>query len=270
LLIDYPGGWRSTRSTRAAIRRERWDLCIDLTTDYHLKPAWLAAASGAPIRVGFENSGRERFFNLVIPKLDSEHMADRFRRPLEVLGITSGNRSMSFIVPNIDVTLPAARPGQRRVGLHPGAAHPTQRWPVDHFASLARKIAGAGDQCLVLGRECEKDIVGEIVLKSGGAAIPVPLSGDILEFATILKSLDLLVCNNSGPLHLAGLLEVPTVSFMGPTVKERWWPRGAKARVLRRDELPCIGCNLGYCRIRTHACMKEITPEMAFEEVSSC
>ena len=104
----------------------------------------------------------------------------------------------------------------------------------------------------------------------GGAALAVITRGDILEFAAVLSRMALLICNNSGPLHLAGLLGVPTISFMGPTIKTRWWPRGPRSEVMRRDQLPCIGCNRGYCRIQTHACMTEITPDQAFQVYQRC
>jgi ADP-heptose:LPS heptosyltransferase len=48
---------------------------------------------------------------------------------------------------------------------------------------------------------------------------------------------------------------------MGPTVKELWMPVGEEHHVLREDDLPCIGCNTGYCKIKTHDCMRRIKPE---------
>ncbi len=268
-LFDYPTNLFSVGAVGAAIRKHRWQIAIDLTTDYHLAPALLAAASRARIRIGFEDAGRGRLFDIAIAPDETEHMLYRFRRPMEALGIEWQNPPRPD-VPAIPVDVPAKQPGQRRIGLHPGATHWTQRWPPEYFAALARKIEEGGDQCLVLGLQSEWKLANEIAARSGGAAIPQQISHNILSLVSVLRSLDLLICNNSGPLHLADLLQVPTLSFMGPTVKERWWPVDAKAQVLRRDDLPCIGCNKGYCRVGTHACMREITPEMAFEAFRAC
>jgi ADP-heptose:LPS heptosyltransferase len=54
---------------------------------------------------------------------------------------------------------------------------------------------------------------------------------------------------------------------MGPSVKERWSPRGNMHRVLRMNDLPCIGCNRGSCSMQTHDCMRLITPEKVMERI---
>ena len=93
------------------------------------------------------------------------------------------------------------------------------------------------------------------------------LTTDIRLFAARLSHCRLLVCNNSGPLHVASALGIPTVSFMGPTVRQRWVPRGERHVVLRVDDLPCIGCNAGICRVGTHDCMRNIRPERVMEVI---
>jgi len=71
-----------------------------------------------------------------------------------------------------------------------------------------------------------------------------------------LNRCNLLLCNNSGPLHVASALGVPTVSTMGPTIPHLWWPIGGIHTVLRKD-LPCSPCQRGRCK--WHDCMKLIT-----------
>ena len=265
-LFPYPAGAASLLAVLADLRKHDWHLAIDLTTDYHLLPVFLVSQSRARIRLGFENAGRERFFDIALPFHERVHMMDQFCAPLKILGHESQVPLPPFDIPVLPLPFPAKNGSRRRIGFHPGATHWTQRWPLAYFADLAREIHEAGDQVLVLGSESERLMLEEIAEGSRGAATPIVFGGDILRFAATLKELDLLVCNNSGPLHLAGLLGVPTISFMGPTAKERWWPLGSPAQVLRQENLPCIGCNLSYCKIRTHACMTGLTPKMAFSE----
>jgi ADP-heptose:LPS heptosyltransferase len=77
-------------------------------------------------------------------------------------------------------------------------------------------------------------------------------------FLALIDRLDLLLCNNSGPMHVACALQTPTVSTMGPTLPEKWWPQGKGHRVVHK-QLPCMPCNEGYCRIKTHDCMIQIS-----------
>ena len=72
------------------------------------------------------------------------------------------------------------------------------------------------------------------------------------------------MCNNSGPLHLAAALGVPTVSMMGPTDPVLWWPNGDDQIVIRKDA-GCGPCSLGRCG--PHKCMDLITVEEVFEKV---
>ena len=65
--------------------------------------------------------------------------------------------------------------------------------------------------------------------------------------------------------NLAGLPGIPTLSFMGPTVKDRWSPLGRNSIVLRRDGIPCIGCNRGTCRTGARECMTGISPDRAYD-----
>jgi ADP-heptose:LPS heptosyltransferase len=82
-----------------------------------------------------------------------------------------------------------------------------------------------------------------------------------------MSQLHLMVCNNSGPLHLAAAMQVPTVSFMGPTNAQRWWPVGPMHRVLRIEDLQCLGCEEGVCPKGNLECLRRINVRMAVEAV---
>ena len=76
-------------------------------------------------------------------------------------------------------------------------------------------------------------------------------------WAALLQRMDILICNNSGPMHIAAAVGTPTISFMGPTQYPRWKPWG-EGHIIVRKNIPCIGCNNGFCRIKTHECMQRI------------
>jgi heptosyltransferase II len=252
LLLDF--------DESVQLRSRLWDAAIDLTRDYHLKPALISASTGAPIRIGFEYGGRGRYFNVALALPETEHSARTYARPFKLIGMDEDIADLN----GLSLSLPDL--GDRyTVGIHPGAHHGTQRWPADYFAQLIRMLHLEGNTCVVFGAANEQRLAESIVEGSGRVA-RLLITNDTMRLASAIRNVDILVCNNSGPLHLAGLVGTPTLSFMGPTVKEKWWPLAGNAVVLRRDQLPCIGCNLGHCKIRTHACMMEITPAAAFAE----
>jgi ADP-heptose:LPS heptosyltransferase len=155
------------------------------------------------------------------------------------------------------------------IGIHPGAHYPTQRWPSEYYAALIETVGRSQDRppVILFAGPGDEEIYADIVARVSCTLFPCP-APNLRHFLALVSRCRILICNNSGPLHLAVAAGVPTLSTMGPTEKEVWQPRGEDHMILRRDELPCIGCNSGYCLIRTHACMREITPEMMMEALS--
>ena len=82
----------------------------------------------------------------------------------------------------------------------------------------------------------------------------------------VVGACDLFIGNNSGPLHVAGALGVPTVSVMGPSDPLRFSPRGFADRVLRR-ELPCSPCRRARCW--HHTCLRSIEADEVCEQAEA-
>ncbi len=159
-----------------------------------------------------------------------------------------------------------------KVVLCPGAEYgPAKRWGLKNFAAVGAhfqrnhgftvQILGApGD--IETARELETELRGvggvpesAVVNKTGGTTLE--------EFMAELDSARLVVCNDSGAMHLASSLGVPTVTVFGST-EPRWTgPMGAHATVLRRH-VPCSPCFLRTCPLDLR-CFKAITPDMAIE-----
>lgn len=257
-----------------ALRRERFDLAIDPLIGSDVLSAALALASGAPLRVGFGGAGRELFFNRpVAPPENGRHVVDATLDLLAAVGIGAAERT-----PRIRPSAGALAWARRWVtvhaegdltliGLHPGAHYPSQRWPAEHYArlidALRRErlglpvlIGGPGDAAVI-----------HTIAASARRGFAVHVGDDLERSFALIAQMALLVCNNSGPLHAAAALGVPTVSFIGPTHAGRWWPRGEAQRVLRVEGLGCLGCEAGRCPRGDHACLRRIPPEAALAAV---
>jgi lipopolysaccharide heptosyltransferase II len=249
------------------LRSHHFDLAIDPYTDYELKTAWLAGMSGADHRIGYAAFGREFFFNCPAPIVEGHrHFIDLTLDLLKRIGILSENRNPAIDL-EADEQVWAGQwlqekgfQGKIVFAIHPGAYYETQRWLPEYYAELIRLIQRQTPfEAVLLGGPSDT-IVVEDVLARLNDPVCVCIQDDLRKFLAILSQCQLLVCNNSGPLHCATALKIPTISFMGPTVKELWMPVGEEHHVLREDDLPCIGCNLGYCKIKTHDCMRRIKP----------
>jgi len=241
----------------------RYDLAIDFTPDESLRGALLARASRARHRVGFRAAGRQVGFSMRGPRADPRrHVLDLNRGLLETLGVaTKTTHPILYVTAQergaAQARLAALGAAAPRVALHPGGHYATQRWSPECFAELIGLLTGrTGAACVVLAGPDEQELCRRICAATPDALSPGPTT--VREMMALIASCDLFIGNNSGPLHVATALGLPTVSVMGPTDPLRFAPRGPADRVLRRD-LPCSPCHRARCW--HHTCLRSIEPD---------
>ena len=274
VVYDRTASMAARAAVLRGLREGRYDLAVDPLDDWDLEPALIAAWSAAPVRIGYAGAGREVFFNRILerPRIPAPAV-DVALRVLQPLGIRTADRKPQIALLEQEKAQAGQWLAERLnggapvVGIHPGATYGTQRWMPDYFVELADRLAKEGAAVMLLGGPSDGALVERIAGRMRSRSAIRVVAGNLRRFCALLWHCRLLVCNNSGPLHVACSLDVPTVSFMGPTVMERWYPAGEGHTVLRKGNLPCIGCNSGRCRVGTHDCMRLITPSDAFESV---
>jgi len=274
LVFNSAGEWKEWIKTIRRLRIGAYDLAIDPYQNYASKTAVVSFLSGARFRIGYESYGRGIFYNIaILPRKDPLHQVDIALDALKPIGINNADRSPEMFLSEEEkrMGLDWIRencPGRKRIiGVHPGAFYSTQRWPAEYFSELIQEVQKRGEYDVILfGGPGDAFIIDEIrsCLDQKPA---LHLGNDLRWFAAILFHCNMLICNNSGPLHIAAALGIPTLSFMGPTVKETWSPIGPKHKIMRMDNLPCIGCNSGICFIKTHDCMRLLSPSMVMNEI---
>jgi heptosyltransferase-2 len=256
------------------LRGYGFDLAIDPYPDYELRTALISLLSGATRRIGYASYGREVFFNLNRPGLvKDKHLVDLTLDIVKPLGVMSNDKRPEIFLTEDEkewarnwlIERGAGR--KPMIGIHPGGYYETQRWPPERFGDIANHLKEGGySDVVIFGGPEEEGLVDRICLMINSEGLAY-VGDNLRRFAALVHSCHVFICNNSGPLHIAVALYIPTISFMGPTDKDRWTPIGNIHKVLRIDDLPCIGCNLGYCKIKTHDCMRLITPSMVLEAV---
>jgi ADP-heptose:LPS heptosyltransferase len=148
----------------------------------------------------------------------------------------------------------------------PGASRPAKRWSPERFADIARRLRGERNlKSIVIGTPQETSLVGEVVSRSEGAAVSAAGKLDVWGMVELLRLAKLCVTNDTGPLHIASALRVPTVAIFSPCVPPTWWfPAGNDLRVLFSLR-PCSPCFATECE---HAnCLSDITSEDVWSAV---
>lgn len=274
--LTRPGGlWHSIRELQEfapdwAIDAEQWTRFTPL----------LAYLSGAPRRAGFRTPGQGRHFPFTDPVLHrrGRHEVECFLDLVRTLGVESRDNHLELFLDQAArdqvealLRLHGLETHHPLVVLHPGCGKHGKRreWAPDKYARLADLLVERYRARIVLtGDPAERPLAQEI---AGRMAVPPLVAAgetDVRELAALIARSDLVVCGNTGALHLAAAAGVPTVALHGPTDPAKWGPWGIPAQVVRLG-LSCSPClYLGHeYGCRAAPCMGEMTVQTVWEAV---
>ena len=159
-------------------------------------------------------------------------------------------------------------PAKPLLGLSPGANWATKRWPEDRFADLARRALQAGVQVAVQGSDDERALASAVVNAAPGA---VDLSGrlDLKALGGFIARCAAFVANDSGPMHLARALGVPTLALFGSTDPEMFEFAGHRALFAGVECSPCSFFGRRSCPRGHFRCMLDLDAEGAWRALES-
>ena len=263
LAFDRRGGVRTALMFAHDLRRRRFDLVIDLQG--LLRTGLMCAATRAGRRVGLSTAreGAGWFYTDVVRVAEPEHMhaVDRYWLLADALG--AGHVAKQFHVPVsaearswVDATLRALpRPW---LAVAPGARWVTKRWPPAHFAEL---VHGAqrryGGSAVLVGSADDAALTRDIAWQVAGPVRDLAGCTTLPQLAAVLECADVVLANDSGPLHVAAALGRPVVAPYTCTKISKHGPYGQDAAIASR--VPCQGSYLKRCG--SLACLAELTPD---------
>ena len=165
-------------------------------------------------------------------------------------------------------------PGKRRarsanekevttIVIHVSAGTEAKRWRISHQRELVRQICRRGDSQVVLVGGRSDCAIGRRISAGFSTSHVRNLTGKltVLELAALMKKAQLFIGGDSGPAHIAGWADIPTVVlFSGTNRMEQWRPPGKRVQVVH-EPVTCMPCHQKCCPFSDHPCMERITPE---------
>lgn len=234
------------------------------------RSAWEVWRSGAARRIGYRGQWRSLLLAPGYPqKIDMmhQHHRDYFLNLAEQAGVSVEQREVRLSVDTGEATAGEALmranglDPEKTVCVAPGAQFGgAKRYPSDAYAEVLQKLSGEGWQILVLGTPAERDI-GDRCL--AGVTTPHRNSSgktSLRQALQLLAACRLLLCNDSGLMHVAAGMGRPVVGIFGATDPERTAPSGAKVRVLYRPA-DCSPCLQRECSVEGHPCMINVSAQ---------
>lgn len=254
-------------ATIAALRRESFAEAVVLPNSF--RSAWLPFRARIPYRWGYAADARGLLLRPALPRPRRDrHQVEDYRELIAALDAPPPE-SWSPRLELPETLRDAGRdrlhragidPGTPLVGLFPGAEFgPSKRWPWRRFAALAtelrRRLSGA--RLVIVAGPKEVWLAVRVHEESGKLHPVVGPDLDLAALAGLLAHLDLLVTNDSGPMHLAASVGVRCVALFGPTDPDRTRPIGAGHRVLYTDRW-CSPCFRRRCPLLHHRCLRDL------------
>jgi len=154
------------------------------------------------------------------------------------------------------------------VGLNVSASKewPTKNWPLDHMAKLCDILGQKNIRVILTGEKKDASLSRKLIAKARAKPASFVGKTSILQLAALIKRCQVYISPDSAPLHVAAGMQVPVIAFFGPTDARRHMPPVDKSVILHKP-MKCSPCYSGVCKIQTHACMNEISPEEVARKV---
>ncbi len=286
-FIQTQSSGKARRKSRSElvqrIHQESFDAGILLTGSF--STAWELYRANIPIRIGFKTHFRSPLLThpIDLPSdIEAEHLVITYQRLLNELYTPKNDKDQSLPQKIYDPALTLSDdeiqkarrtlesfdilPHHILIGINPGAAYGSAKcWPKERFRLVTETlITDPRARIIYFGDLNGKPLVDEICARLSPRVVNLAGKTSLRELMAHISLLNLLVTNDSGPMHLASALGVPTVSLFGSTNPYKTGP-WAFGHILYR-KVACSPCYLRKCPI-DFRCMYEITPKMVLETI---
>lgn len=263
------------------LRRREFGIAILLQNAFDA--ALIAWLSGIPERIGYSRDLRRPLLTKAIPVDQSvykRHQVYYYLNLLNSIGIETEDTQPYIYLTHeerlwvrslLDRSFITKHP-PLLIGFNPGATYgPSKRWPTGRFAELAlRIISELNGRIVIFGSASEVNIANEIIkqLETQDSRLKTNLlmmagKTNLRELAAFISECNVFITNDSGPMHMASALFVPTVAIFGSTDASTTSPFGKGHKVVTRN-LPCSPCLERECPEGHLKCMTDITVDEVF------
>ncbi len=289
--LRYSDGLLAWVNRAREIRETRYDMIINEFHSHSWRLALLVAASGSPWRVGHVTSPgwSHRFsrfsfvFNIPVAMREDEHEVERYLDLVAAAGAarTSQSQARPFVYlaegdrqfARRFFNASALQDAPTIIGVQPGtsATMRWKQWPLERYRELIERILEETLEARIVlfGSAGEKEMIEGLARGLGSRVTVAAGKTTVKQVAALIEKCDMLICNDSGLMHVAVAVGTPVVAIYGPTDIRRTAPLGDEHTVIRH-ELPCSPCfrlegdeQIHLCP--HHDCLMTITTDEVFQ-----
>jgi heptosyltransferase-2 len=239
------------------------------------KAALLPFLAGIPVRIGFRGEGR-LLLTEARPDADRRQIPEQAR--FATLALPAGAPLPALPPPRLEIPPGLAAATLEALGLvaepaplllAPGAEYgPSKRWPVEHFAALARRLGAPDRPVWVVGGPADRGAGAAIAGAAGAAVHDLTGRTTLAQAVALLGLAQAVVSNDSGLMHVAAALGRRQVALYGSSDPRRTPPLNPAARILSLG-LDCSPCLKRDCPLGHHRCLRDLPPEQVIAALAA-
>ena len=269
-VISFPRRqfWSQAPALFRAVRGKHYDIIVDLQG--LLKSAIVARFARGKTRIGpsFHREGARLLYDAVAGRRDkNRHAVDENLDIVRYLGLPVLPVSFPVNIPTLEVNDP-----KPRIGLIPVSRRANKNWPLASFSETARILQSQlGASLYLFGSQADNKVCESIrqkLMATSPGLVVRNLAGQtsLIGMGQWFKQMDLVIANDSGPLHMAVALGSPVIALFGPTDPRRTGPYGGEEGVFTSD-VACRPCFDKVCGLKSLECMDRIPVSQVVEAV---
>jgi len=243
-----------------SVRRKKLDSVVCLSECF--SSLLIVYLSGAREKAGFNWRGRGALLTIKVPyeKPEKKHLVEIFAELAQAMGLGHYKRELELWISEGEkekIKKFFEKEGMRdkdfKVAIHPGAGWKEKRWPVERFAQIADRLVEIYEaRVFIVGGNSDVQLAEKMIELMKRKAVNCTGRFDIRESAALMEATDLLIGNDSAPVHIAAAVHTPLIAIFGPTNMRKTKPLGDNSIMARKD----IECSPCFHRIYPASCPK--------------
>lgn len=272
-VYAYNKKWTLKQSIEFArqLSRNKYDLGINIHGSW--RSTIILKLINPSYTIGYGSKAQGLFLNKRLIQPQNQHMVDAYLQVLREM-----NLKVEASLPHLEIKDTIRDQINKKlinwgisskdklIALNTGGTWPTKRWTTKGFAHLGDILNRNYGKVILVGSSGDLPLVEEIVKLMETKPLIATGKTSLNELAALLARCNLVISNDSGPVHVAAAVGTPTITIFGPSDDVKYHPLGAQHKIIKTT-IDCRPCGKHQCPLKHHRCMTEIGVDKIINEI---